>query len=295
MKFLKKIGVWFILTFHSIMTRVGIALYATEMELLKADPNELDETKKKNQRKLHRNQVLEKFYAGQTDEKYVKEYYEILKGADKFLRDSTSHKIAVTADKHGSNLGKMGIDGNYVNEHFGFFDDKHKNKGKTLGDVLAEELKERRTNDDDYELIRIFNNTPIEVGLPDVFIDDNIEKKDVVWDVFQKSKQLKFPLKVIRENENIVNKIEELTEFIHVKKVGFDFMQLEFFIPLKFKTNQFDDNSDIILEIINFNNVYMRDQYGELIGYKIVGFSKRITHNDTYDVFKFDAHEMEMK
>lgn len=61
------------------MTNISISLYNTEVELLKASPDDLNEKDKKVTRKLHRNQVLEKFYAGQRDEKYTKDYYELLK------------------------------------------------------------------------------------------------------------------------------------------------------------------------------------------------------------------------
>ena len=98
---------------------------------------------------------------------------------------------------------------------------------------------------------------------------------------------------MVRENEKIINKIEQLTEFLHVKKIGFDYRQLEFLIPLKFKTNDYEENSDIFKELINIKEMYLRNDYGELTGYGIMKFIKRIEINNTYDVFKFEAIEMQ--
>jgi hypothetical protein len=71
-KFFQHILLWIYLKFHTIMFAISIALFNTEQEILKADPNNLGESSKKIQRMRHRNQLLEKFYAGQSDEKYVR-------------------------------------------------------------------------------------------------------------------------------------------------------------------------------------------------------------------------------
>ena len=62
---------------------------------------------------------------------------------------------------------------------YGFFDEKHKHAGKTIAEVLELEFEERRTKDDEYELVYIFNNKPIEVGLAKVM--DVIEETDEKW------------------------------------------------------------------------------------------------------------------
>jgi len=300
--FIKKIILGLYEKIQIILIRISIALYNTEVDILKADPNDLKEKDKKIQRKLHRNQILEKFYAGQRDEKYVQDYYEILKKADSFLKNSTSHKIASTADKY------LRLDGNivlnnqvYENKdefgrrysHFGFFDSKHKHAGKTLGEVLNIEIKERRTTDDDYELLYIFNNKPIELGLNDLF-DIVVEKNEYyeLQDSLNIAKKFKFPIKVYRNNDNVINKIEEITEYLHVKKIGFEYRQLEFFIPLHYKINEVADNSDIYNELISINQVFVKNQYGEMMGFTINNFIKRITYNNTHEVWKFYGIEM---
>lgn len=300
-RFFQKLILWIYIKLHTILIHVSIALFRTEHEILKADPFDLDEGDKHVQRHRHHNPVLEKFYAGQRDEKYVKDYYELLRKADKFKREADAKKYEIAAWKHtGGHYGKED-EGGKKYEHYGFFDPKHKHVGKTLKEVLEKEYEERRLKDDNYQLLHIFNNTPVEVGLSKVFetatkkpatVDGNDIDEYEMLDIFNKSKQFEFPIKVNRDNE-VVNKIEQLTEYLHVKKIGFEHRILEFFVPLKFKTNTFDDESQIIKEIIDIKQVYINDEYGERKGFTIQAFEKRIKHNDTHEVFKFHAIEIE--
>jgi len=301
--FFKKIAFWVYVKIHGILINISIALHNTEVDILKADPNIYDEKDKKIQRKRHRNEILEKFYAGQTDEKYIQEYYEILKKADNFIKNSTYRKIAMTADKHIRYDGVENHDdsSNVVKDkygrrvaHYGFFDEKHKYYGKTLAEVIEIEKKERRTNDDDFELIYIFNNKPYELGIVDVFDIVNEQKNDMVVDVQKISKKFKFPIKIYRDNDNIINKIEEITEYLHVKRIGFEFRQLEFFIPLHFKINEVKNDSDVFKELTNIKSVFINDDYGNLIGFTINKFVKRINYNNTYEVWKFEGVEMDV-
>jgi hypothetical protein len=281
------------------LINISIALYNTETEILKANPDDLDESKKKTTRKLHHNPLLERFYAGQRDEKYVKDYYELLKKADKFIRTATPHKMAVAADKYHMNYGHKDQYGRRY-EHYGFFDGKHKHAGKTIGEVLEMEYKERRTTDDDLELLQIFNNKPVEVGLAKVFnVVEKSQKEDLgyeyeVKDIENKSKQFEFPIQATHSNTETLNKIEQLTEFLHVKKIGFEHRQLEFFVPLKFKTNEIEENSKIFSELIDLKEIFLRNEYGEMIGFGITKFVKRINHNNTHEVWKFQGIEMEI-
>lgn len=292
-EFFKKIYFWCYIKIHTIIIAISIALFNTEQEILKADPNDLGERDKRDTRKLHRNQVLEKFLQGQTDEKYVKDYYEILKKADKFIRNATPRQMAVAADKYGTSYGMKDQYGRTF-EHYGFFDEKHKNAGKTLAEVLEKEYDERRTKDDDLELIYIFNNKPIMAGMAKFY--DAIEKSKTDNTQFEVTavKSLEFPLKIERENKDVTNKIEQLTEFLHIKKIGFEYRQLEFFIPLKFHTIKLSEGSEIFKEIINIKEVYIRDEYGQLHGFAILKYLKRINYKDTHEVFKFEGIEMEI-
>ena len=295
-KFFQNIILWIYIKIHSVLIYISIALYNTEQEILKADPNDLNEKNNHTQRMRSRSQLLEKFYAGQRDEKYVKDYYELLKKADLFMRNSTPHKMAVAADRHGSNYGMKDQYGRRY-EHYGFFDGKHKHAGKTLGEVLDLEFEERRTKDDDLEILYIFNNNPIEVGFAKVLdVVEQSKKENIefeVVDIFKKSQQFEFPIKAYRDNEEISNKIEQLTEYLHIKKIGFEFRQLEFFIPLKFKTIDIEENSEIFNEITNIKSIFVKNDYGELIGFGINKLIKRIKHNDTHEVWKFEGIEMQ--
>ena len=324
---LNKFFRWLYLHFHSIFTRISIALFNTEMEILKADPNINDESKKMIQRKRHRNEILEKFYAGQRDEKYVQDFYEILKKADTFLVKSTPLERAISADKHSKTFLSRGKENEKQDYHevikdtvntenidvkvFGFYDEKHKHYGKTIEEIIELEYQERRTKDDDYEIVYIYNNKPIDVGLFEnvdliekdkvtkveykkVSVDNSIKFEDDNNEEHKlelKTKQLKFPLNVYRETE-VLNKIEELTEFLHIKKTAFDERILEFFIPTKFKTNEFDENSGIFKELINIKEVYFNNDYGDLYGFGVKNYRKRVDVNGVYDVIKFDAVEM---
>lgn len=271
------------------MIYLSIALRNTEINLLKADPDNLDENRKKTTRKLHHNPLLEKFYAGQRDEKYVKDYYELLKKADNFMRNATPHKKAIAADKWGMNVGRKDQYGRRY-DHIGFFDEKHKYVGRTVGEVLDIELKARRTTDDNYEILYIFNNYPIETGLSK--IDEYVDDKMMVNDLINKSKTLEFPIKINRNDIEVVNKIEQLTEFLHIKKIGFEHRQLEFFIPRKYGTEKFDENTDVFIDLTTINQVYVYNDYGEMIGFTINNFNKRIL-TENHEVWKFDGIEME--
>lgn len=285
----RNIFLWFYLRFHYLIVVLSLALRNVEIDLLKADPNDLDERNKKTTRKLHHNPLLEKFYSGQRDEKYMQDFYELLKKADKFMRDATPHKMAVAADKYSMSLGRKDQYGRRY-DHIGFFADGHKYVGKTMGEVLEIEMEERRTKDDDNELLFIFNNKPIEVGLSK--IDDVVDQEFNIKDLARKSKTLEFPMRVMRDNETL-NKIEQLTEFLHIKKIGFDHRQLEFFIPKKYKLHEFDENSKIFKELIDIQYVYIHNDYGDLIGFNVQNYMKRLDYDDRYEVLKFHTIEME--
>ena len=154
MRFVKKIILKFFISFHVMLMRVGIAMKKTEDEVLASDPNQVDEKGKHQIRQTHRNPVIEKMLQGQRDEQYVKDYYEILRKADKFLKTASPEKIEMAADKHGLSLGKKDKWGRR-HDHFGFFDPKHKNYGKTLAEAMEQEVKDKTLQDIDYE-IQIF-------------------------------------------------------------------------------------------------------------------------------------------
>jgi hypothetical protein len=283
--------------FYSLALGIGFALSRIDDLMFKPIQHDFSEKDKKNQRHRHRNNVLEQFYAGKEDEKYTKEYYEILKKSDEFIKKATPRKMAAVADNHGMSYGHEDKNGE-KHEHYGFFDAKHKNKDKTIAEVLEKEYKERRTDDDDYKLVEIIGNSPKIAGMAKVFdfLEETEDAKYVLKDPMVVQKKYEFPIKCLRSIE-VVNKIEQLTETLHIKEIGVDLLRLEFFIPMKYKTHLFDVESDIFKEIINFDQVFFTNKYGKLIGYRIENYVKRVTvknknGDDAYDVIKFMAKEI---
>ena len=274
------------------------ALARVEMQTLRFFGNK-DRTGGVITRFAYRSGVLEKLHQGKYDEKYVEQFYEILKKADRFMRKSTPQKFSISADKHVRVL----LDGSDISgikeDHFGFFDENHKYYGKTIEEVLELEFEERRIKDDDFKLIQIINNKPIEVGLSQITeVVKETKDKDgkiqyIVDNKNKTSKKFTFPIQIIRKDNNCLNKIEELTEFLHIKFIGFDHRRFEFFVPFKFKTHEYDDDSKVIKDILNINEIFTKDEYENYTGFGINKFVKRFNHNDLYEVFRFDGYEME--
>ena len=277
-KFFINVFVWVYIKVHTAFLNLGWAMEDAAMTNV-----DVDEKKKFNKRWI-RSQLLQKFEQGQRDEKYVQDYYELLKKADKFMLNATPHQKAVAADKNAMNLGRKDQHGRRL-DHIGFFGEGHKHHGKTVAEVLKQEMWDRRTTDDEYEILTIFNNEPIEGGLTK--ITDAVDKEYKTVDLANKSKSFEFPMSVVRD------RIEQLTQFLHVKKIGFEHRQLEFFIPTKFKLGAIERESNIFNEIIDIKQIYFRNDYGELIGFSVIDFSKRISVED-YEVLKFHALEMEI-
>lgn len=290
MKLVKKFFNTILVNLHLFMMRLAIGMRNVEEDIFKADPN-IAEKDQKNQKVENRNPILKKMELGQRDEKFVQDYYEVLKKADKFLRNSTPDKIETVASKYGMSLGKTDSEMRNVGrkeqpkkdkwgrryDYFGFYDPKSKHYGKTMGEVLLLEMEERITKDDHYDVEFMFSNQPINVGIVDndyVVEDDKLGFREL--NSFEKAKKLKKPLIVSRDSKNSKNKIEELTDFVHVKRVDETLKVIEFFIPSKFKVFDYEIDSEIFKEIIDIKQIWMKDEYGVIIGYAIDDFYKRV-------------------
>lgn len=279
---------WLYLKYRLFAYYLGVSMYNLDMETLRSPTLDVDEKKKFVQRKRHRSQLLEKFYQGQTDEKYVKDYYELLKKGDEYLRNADSHKMDLTADKWGMSYGRVDPITNRKYEHLGFFDDKNKNSGRTLGEVINEEILVRSTGDDDYPLKYIIDNRKIVIGLTESL--EIIEKyggnlKD----------HNKRPVFANRKNESQQNKIEQIADFVHIKKIGMEHIFIEFFIPRKYKLENYDVESQVFNEIINVDTIWWYDKYGKLYGFKIDSYVKRFFYKEYYEIIKFQGTEIETK
>lgn len=280
------------LKFELIMIRIGVGMHIADEDIFKANPNSITEKDKKIQKVRTKNPLLLKMEEGERDEQFVNDYYEILKKADKFILDATPKQFELVADKHGMSIGKS--DDELINigrksikekkdrwgrryDHFGFFDPKSKHYGKTMREVIVEEVKERTTNDDDYPIEFMFSNQPVNVGYTNneyIVEDEKLGFREL--NPFEKAKKVKPPLIVDRDNLDCKNKIEQLTEYVHVKKIDKIEKVIEFFIPSKYGVFDYDVESDIFQEIININSIWMKDDYGKRIGYGITNYHKRV-------------------
>jgi len=288
-KLFNYIVIWFYMKYLSIMTMIGIALKNTQDDILSSNPI-ISEKDKLNYIKLHKVPFINKMNQGQRDDFYCQSYYEILKKADKFLKKSSSTRIAQVADRFSMSLGQKDLDGKRY-DHFGFYDEKHKYYGKTLAEAIEIETELRRLKDDDYELLYILNNTPIDDTFSDKYLKEIDENKFISLSEKEKAKLRKFPMIINRDVETI-NKIEQLTEFVHVKKIGFEYRMYEFFIPKKFKLSEQDETGKIFQDLINFNKFWFRDEYGQLIGFTIEKYEKFIKEMNHYDILKFSGQEI---
>lgn len=265
---------------------IGVSVAGAD-KILKSEDHSVSEKDKKSTRKLHSNETLEKFYAGKADEKYTQQFYEILKKADIFMKKATPYKMAAVADRFGMSLGREIIKGETVEEHFGFYDEKHVNAGKTLLEVIDKEIEERRTKDDNLKVIDMVDNKAI---LPT--ISDSIEY--ALMSNLERAKLLKYPIKLIRENDDVVNKLEMLTEYMHVKRLDDTHSQLEFFVNKKFNLDKIETDSEIFQELINIKQVQYSGKYEDKYIFNVLKFLKRYNHNDRYEVLKFFVQNVEI-
>ena len=295
---IKSVRIWLGIKFRTLLLSFLLALSNIETQFFRNVGRKMGMGGGVITKMLIRSTLLDKMFQGKHDEKYVQEFYEILRKADNFMKKTTPHKIGVSADTYAKTYGKKDKHGRRY-EHFGFFDEKHKYYGKTLEEVFQIELEERRTKDDNYELIMVINNKPVDVGLSQIMdVVDSVKDRDgTIKHIFnnslQKSKQHKFPIKIARKNEACLNKIEELAEFLHIKHIAFEKRRFEFFIPLKYGTINFNETSNVFKDLINVDEIFTKNDYGELTGYGVDVFVKRFLHNNMYDVFRFDGYEME--
>lgn len=293
--------------------RLSAGLVKTEEEILK--PKELTNTNEKNKFQIRaevRNPIARKMQQGQKDEQFVKDYYELLKKADEFMEKANPEKIAQVAIDRNLNMGlKFGANGKPIQyqrdedgnvlldennipmqkdetgrryDHYGFFDPKHKHYGKTMREVTLAQVEERKLKDDDFPIEYMINNTPIVEGMGKSF---DIGQMDSV----EQAKQFRFPVRVIRETETL-NKIEQLTEFLHIKRIDETHRILEFIIPKKFGVARFDENSEIMKELCDIQQVWHKTKYGDNYGFSVTGFYKFI-EIDKYDVIKLKANVIE--
>lgn len=295
---MKRVFKYFRMMFTSILIRVALAMHNVETEF-KAKVSDL--FGKKEFKKRNNNPVLNKMEQGQTDERYVQQYYEILKKADEVVRSTNPDKAAKMADKYGVNIGakdRWGVRW----DHHGFLDPKHKHYGKTLKEIRDLEIVERQHDEDNYPVIAMFTNKSelSFVQATKVLKDEN--EQFAIPELHEMAKLQKFPLMVVRTDE-VLNKIEQLVEFVHIKSITSKHYLVEMFIPTKYGIDKYDEDTKIFKELIDIDQVWFADDYGDKHAYRVTSFHRRSKHNEyvddkgqkkyRYDVIKFSGEIIE--
>jgi len=207
------------------------------------------------------------------DEQYVQQFYEILKKADKFLRSANPAKIQRTAGKYGLNYGmKDGFGRRH--EHYGFFDDAHRFAGKSLKEVRDLEVAERKLEDDDYPVIIMYQNKKEFSFLESANIILNNDKGFYAPEIHELARMKKYPLTIVRDSE-VRNRIEQLTDYVHVKQISSEHKIVEFFISKKFGLEKISNDDPIFKELINIKQIWFKDEYGDKNAYAVKEFYKR--------------------
>jgi hypothetical protein len=263
---------------------------------LKADPIDLFKTEQ-------RAEIRSIINFNMFDEQYVAHFYEVLKKADKFLRSANPAKIQKTAGKYGMNFGIKDKFGRRY-EHYGFFDEKHKHYGKSLNEVRSSEVDERKLADeDDFPVIVMYQNKK------DFSFNESLgivlsHKSTGMYapEIHELARLKKYPLLIVRKNQEVVNRIEQLTEYLHVKQVSSEHKILEFFIPSKFGLATVPDDDPIFKELIDIQQVWFKDEYGDRNTYAITSYYKRGEYSKVlengepnpsgFDIIKFKATDI---
>jgi hypothetical protein len=130
----------------------------------------------------------------------------------------------------------------------------------------------RTDSTEDFKLIDIINNI-IEIKNHDEVVFSNKE-----------------PVKLTRIKSKDLDrkyKIEEFTEYLHIKKYDNEHLLLEFYIN-KYNYNNIDNYLE---DFKNISNIYYNSKYGELTEYKIIKFYKLSIYNFNH-VLKFIAKKI---
>lgn len=254
---------WFKGLMFSGFMSLSFALKRVDDEL-RADPIDLFRSEQRAEMKSMFNMF---------DEQYVQQFYEILKKADKFLRSANPAKIQRTAGKYGLNYGmKDGFGRRH--EHYGFFDDAHRFAGKSLKEVRDLEVSERTLEDDDYPVIIMYQNKKEFSFLESASIILNNDKGFYAPEIHELARMKKYPLTIVRDGE-VRNRIEQLTDYVHVKEISSEHKIVEFFISKKFGLEKITNDDSIFKELINIKQIWFKDEYGDKNAYAVKEFYKR--------------------
>lgn len=244
-RFIKKL-------FLSFFIRISLAMSKIENDLIKN--NKADKLTGGNLEINNiQSELLKSLLRGEYNQEYVDRFYKILKKSDSIIEGYDKKVLLSKLKEHGMDEGNKDLI-SYLSSDLEYKKIK---------------IEDKTDNTDNYQLINIIKNN-IEILNPESIILGEKPKKLTTL----KSK-----------NKDRVFKIEEFTDYLHIKKYSEDKYLLEFYINLQHEISNDLDN------LKDFNNLYYSDKYGDKTEYLIIEYIK-INIFNTYKVIKFIAKKI---
>jgi hypothetical protein len=231
---------------YSILINISLSLSKFENDFLKNTKDDDKYTGGRTSIDNIKNQTLKSLQKGEYNQEYVNKFYKILKAADEIANNKNMLKTKL--ETYGMDSGNEELI-NYLSN-----DVNYRNI----------DITKKTDTSDKYTLLDIIKNNVHILNPEDVLFGNELKKLTTI-----KSTDL---------NREI--KIEEYTEYLHIKKYLKNKYLLEFYVN---SSNNVDEKN-----IKKLNNIYYSDKYGDKSDYKIIRFYKKTTHN-SYNVYKFVA------
>lgn len=238
--------------FVSFFIRISLAMSKIENDLIK---NNKTDTLTGGNLEINniQSELLKSLLRGEYNQEYVDKFYKILKKSDSIIEGYDKKVLLSKLKEHGMDEGNTDLI-NYLSSNI-----EYKNKN----------INDKTDNSDNYPIISIIKNN-IEILNPELVLNGDKPNKLTTL----KSK-----------NKDRVFKIEEFTDYLHVKKYSEDKYLLEFYVNLQHEISNDIDN------LKEFDNIYYSDKYGDKSEYLIIEYIK-INIINTYKIIKFIAKKI---
>lgn len=200
-----------------------------------------------HQTKKHKSNFINKLIKGEINELYLKNFYKILKRSDQIfysLNNEKEYDDFVSGVKAVSEIDKPRVV-NFNKFSFEFF---------TKNDT-----------------IKLLYNEEIFKALREVVSDDGDSFK--ISDL-RRSKMIKHRLSLNRKND-VVNKLEEITEYIRIVENRSSKLFIEFYIPLKYGVSEIPTRGSIFKQLTDISGGKFVDKYGDIFEFEIDDYIKR--------------------
>jgi hypothetical protein len=235
-----------------ILIKISIAMSKLENQLFKNSDEALNSGDGSEINNI-KSDLLKSLYNGEYNQEYVNKFYRILKKSDNLILNSNRLELLEKTKRHGMDTGNEDII-RFLNSNM-----EYKNI----------RIEDKIDKSDNFEIEKIITNK-IEI----INIEDAINGHKAKFITTLKSKTI---------DRNI--KIEEITDYLHIKKINDNEKLLEFYL------NNTHNIDEIFNELINIDNIYFKDIYGDRLEYKIVEYINKNSFN-SYNILKFLAHEV---